>query len=435
MRPAKVLQWRANETRARDGGSVHEPHARPGPCCPGAQVPLSVAAPALSGAVIQRAEQKVKKGTPATKGWTFLRTEGAFDVYDDGADLMELEPTRKFMPDNVDPATLSDPELSETEIDPDTTPLKVYRTNNIRDAMKLKRKVLDQDPNANVGTRVGGGTVFRLEGKGTQYYVKHVDAKKLKRKGIYGTGATPKRAKTDRAPTGKQGSYEHFASELLDYPSKDVGQAIYDKFIAKPSVAYPAKFSERAQSMMDEMFGILSIAEVYRTEYALPLFVAAVNALKQGESLKDVLYKGKGQLEALHPGASSYSDSGISGQLMEQNLGFGENKPHPTQKSMNISDDVFVEGAARTRKLFEKASVGTTPEAMLKTDILPHFTVGVQGIDASVKTASFGRWSADLAVGLKPGKTLKIGSKVQYKGKNYTVNNQTPSGYYRLFDA
>ncbi len=423
-------------------------------CARGARVPLSVAAPVLQSAVIQRVERRVPKGGAVSSSWKYVRTEGTDDIYDDGVpeDVAWLEDTRKIMED-IDPATFSDPEESETEIDPGAKAKKVYRVNNIRDAMKLKHKVLKPNSKESFGARIGGNTLFRLEGKGTQFYVKPVaEGKFLKKDKSASHGSMPKRQKTDRAPAGKVGTYKHFATELLDYTPEDVGQAIFDKFIAKPSKAYPAKFSARAQSIMDEAFAILSIAEVYRTDYSLPLFVAAVKALQAGKTLEQVLYAGAGQLEALHPGASSYSDSKVSGQLMEQNLGLGTNAPHPTQKSMNISEAHFRKGAKRTRALFEAASTGTTPKAMLQTSMMPHFTSapistasapistasapvsGAVDITSIVKSTSV-RWGADLVVGLKPGKTLTPGDVVTYKGQNYLVNNQTPSGYYRLFEV
>ena len=386
------------------------------------RVPLSVAASALSGPVIQRVEKKVKKGDDPPQGWKFLRTEGKRDIYDDGqpADIDVLKPTRDVIGE-IDPDELSDISESETEIDPKTKPKKVYRVNNPRDVVKLTEKVLHKNSNENFGARIGGGTVFRLQGKGTQFFVNTVAEGKLGKRSGTATGATPKRPKTAPKPTGSKGSYQHVVSELRNYTPEEVGQVIYDRFISKATKPYPAQFSEYAKAKMDEMITLLAIAEGYRTTYALGLFVAAVRALMAGRSFEDVLYKGTGQLDALHPGASSVTKSKVSGQLMEQNLGLGYNAPHPTQKSTDLKPEQFEYGAQRARELFEVASSGTTPEQMLRTHLMPHFE-SRRKIDNLVSSVLTPPWRERLIVELKQGQTLADEERVRYRGSTYVVN-------------
>ncbi|MBV9786688.1 MAG: hypothetical protein JOZ51_00820 [Chloroflexi bacterium] len=379
------------QRRAADHGTgasiVHEP---PGLLSPGGITALqrsignqgvqrllrtSAAAtlPAPAGPLaIQRKEVRVPHGSATSSTWKFLRTEGSEDVYDDGVpetDIEKLASSRQVIEDFDD--ELSDAELSDTEIDlrAKSGPKPVYRVKDIREAQKVVKNVMRKDPRRSIAVRTDGSdAVFRLEGRGTQFFVKTVASGALKQHdGTTARGAMPRLAKGDPKATGKRASYQHVASELRNYDSAEVAQAIYDKYFT--NVAYPAKFSIRARAKMDELFVILALAESFRADYALALLVAAIKALQNGESMENVLYKGKGQLEALHVGASSHKDSKVSGQLMEQNMGKGRNDPHPTQKSMSISDAHFKTGAKRTHDLFTKAASGQPFDTFL-TDTL-----------------------------------------------------------------
>lgn len=329
--------------------------------------------PALTGPLaIQRKEVRVPHGSATSSTWKFLRTEGSEDIYDDGVpetDIEKLASTRQTIQGFDD--DLSDAELSDTEIDRSAKSgkKKVYRVDDIRDAQKIVENIMRQSPETSIAVRAkGSNTIFRLEGRRTQFFVKVVARGALKQKdGSTAEGAMPPLAKGDPKATGKRASYEHVASELRKYDSREVAEAIYDRYFKK--VPYPTKFSDRAQAKMDELFVILAMAEPFRARYALGLLVAAIKALQNGESMQDVLYRGKGQLEALHVGASSHTDVRVSGQLMEQNMGKGRNDPHPTQKSMSISDAHFKTGAKRTHDLFTKAASGQPFDTFL-TDTL-----------------------------------------------------------------
>ncbi|HEU4326580.1 MAG TPA: hypothetical protein VFS21_25790 [Roseiflexaceae bacterium] len=445
--------------------------------------------PDTGGMPIQRKEVRVPTGSPTASTWTFLRTENGYDVYDDGlpeTDLEKLASTREVIDAFND--DLSDAEESDTELDlkAKSGKKKVYRVNNIRDARKVV-KIMHSNPTTGIGVRMGGsGAMFRLEGRSTQFYVKTVSKAALKQgDGTQGKGAMPPRGKKDPKPTGKPATYEHVVTELKNYKDVDVAKAIWDKYFS--GKAYPNSFSERAQAKMDEMVVLLSLAEPFRAQYAFGLLVASIHALQNGMSMKEVLYQGKGQLEALHVGASSHSVSGVSGQLMEQNMGKGRNDPHPTQKSMSIDNATFKTGAKRTRQLFEAATtkpfgdflkqnldepvrafkkrkLSHTPTAgsttvpptttsappPTTTTVLPtNTTVPLSTSTPSPKTGAplslvstvtvidgyvakerlpSGRWDARIVVTLNSGITLTKGQKVQYKGTVYVVKNVTKTG-------
>ena len=352
--------------------------------------------------------------------------------------INKLAMTRDVMKSLPDGDDLSDLEESDTEIDfakTEKTPIdKVYRVNSIRDSHKLVHKVLKPNPTANVGVRIGGGGVFRVEGRDTQVYIKPVAKKKLMQSdGSQASGYEPAKIATDVSRTGSQGSYKHVFAPLAT-KGPDTGQALYDKFIATPPTPYPATFSQYERHLMDEGFTVLSIAEGFRTDYGVPLFVASSRALINGAGVKKVFYRGEGQIKAYHPGASSHTDSGVSGQLMEQNLGQGVNNPHPTQSKMNISKSEFADGARRTKTLFDKATdTGSNHFKMLSQHMMPAFTIGARDITKSVKSERSSPYAgAKKSLKLKAGVKLKAGERVIYKKVNYTVNNVTPTGWIQL---
>ena len=391
----------------------------------------------VRNAPIQRKIVTVPKGDATPSTWRYIRSDATQDYYDDGLpepSTIALQPTRNAMAE-MDTDDLSELDESDTELDVATKgPHKVYRVNNLRDTVKMVHHVMRPNPDATVGVRIGGNSIFRLSGKGTQYYAQTTSKNALvQADDSQGTGYMPARASTDPKPTGPAASYEHVMTELNSYNATDVAQAVYDKFIV--GTPYPVTFSERAQAKLDEMFMLLAIIEPFRADYAWPIFTAAIQAVINGTSLKDAFYKGKGQVEALHAGASSHTRSGVSGQLMEQNLGKGTNDPHPTQPSMNISAEDWKSGADRTLALFNQASVGTDYSSMLQTHMLAPmgFTVGARAIDAIVdseRASPFG--SAKLTVRLSRGKTLTAGERVIYNKTNYIVKNVTTTGWANL---
>lgn len=397
----------------------------------------SVADGSLQGAPIQRKIVTVPKGDVTPSAWTYIRSDATQDYYDDGLpepSITALQPTRDAVAE-MDTNDLSELDESDTELDAATKgPHKVYRVNNMRDTLKMVHHVMRPDPDATVGVRIGGNSVFRLSGKGTQYYAQTTSKNALlQTDGSQGTGYMPARTGTDPKPTGPAASYEHVMTELNSYNATDVAHAVYNKFTAE--IPYPSTFSVRAQAKLDEMFMLLAIIEPFRADYAWPIFTAAIQAVINGTSLKDAFYKGKGQVEALHAGASSHSRSGVSGQLMEQNLGKGTNDPHPTQSSMSIGAEEWKSGADRTLALFDQASAGTDYSSMLRSKMLEPmgFTIGARAIDsivASERASPFG--SAAVTVRLMHGKTLSGGEKVIYNSTNYTVKNVTATGWVNL---
>ena len=384
------------------------------------------------------------RGGSTSSSWTRVGTtdDGLYEIYEDGtpdipinALAMTRDATSLMLPD---PSSMSDLEESDTEIDYARTEKrrvkKVYRINNLRDTRKLQ-KVLKANPTDVVGVRTGvGGSVFRIIGETTQVVVKGVaKAKLVQSDKTQALGYKPERVSEDLKPTGSVGSYGALFSPLRK-KGKAVGKAIYNKYIKKPSEAYPVTFTATEGYLMDEAFTVLTIAEGFRADYGLPLFVAAVRALIRGESPEAVFYKGKGQLEALHPGASSFSVSKVSGQLMEQNLGLGENAPHPTRTSMNISSDDFDDGARRTKMLFDRATTGGENYfSMLTTHMLPSFTIGARDITKLTRTERASPFAgATVSLRLKGGITVREGDKVIYKKTNYEVKNVTPTGWVQL---
>lgn len=391
---------------------------------------------ASGAAPVQRKIVKVPKGGASGSTWTFIRSDATHDYYDDGLpepSVEALKPTRDAM-NEIDLDELSDAEESDTELDAGTEgPHKVFRVNNLRDTAKLVHKVMRKDPTATIGARVGG-TIFRLQGRDTQFFAQTTSQKALVQSdGSQGTGFMPARAKTDPKPTGNQASYEHVLTELNGHSATSVARAVYDKFVNK--TPYPSTFSDRAQAKMNEMFLLLAIVEPYRSDYAWAIFTASIQAVINGSSLEDTFYKGKGQVEALHAGASSFKGSGVSGQLMEQNLGIGSNRPHPTNASMNISAEQWKSGADRTQTLFNLASSGTDYNTMLHTHLHTPmgFSVGARGIDNIVtqqRASPYG--SAAVTVKIKHTAKLSPGDRVIYKKVNYTVRNVTNTGWVNL---
>ncbi|WP_042169497.1 hypothetical protein [Paenibacillus gorillae] len=407
--------------------------------------------PKPAGDVVQRQIHKVKKGKkPSNSSWTLTKTEGKYDYYDDGEDEFQskLQPTRDIL-DDLELDDLSSAEESETELDAQTqsTPLKVYRVNNIRDTMRVKKHVLKKDPNGKFGIKVNG-TVFRMTGGGSQFKLQTTSKNALvqsdkKQK----EGYMPERVKGDLKAEGKQGSYLHVVSELEGHSAKDVATDIYQKF--HKGTDYPdGKYSDRVQAKMNELFAVLTVTEGYRTDYALSLYTAAIEAMKNGNSFERVLYKGKGQLKALHPGASSHTDSKVSGQLMEQNIGTGSNDPHPTQSSMNISHENYVDGLSRAVELFDEAvkpgrGKKRSYSEMLKDDLVGPFqsfkrrklapkAVTIQPADVSSTRTPNPSWNVDVSLKLNDGVQVLQGQKVKYNGKDYTVKNITPTGWVQL---
>ena len=393
--------------------------------------------------VIQLAKRYVVKGSVVPSTWTFLKTtkDGLYDVYEDNSSdkpLNALGMTRDAMKSLPDEDDLSDLELSDTEIDSADTekrrPKKVYRIKNVRDSYKLVKKVLKKKPTKNYGVRIAGGSMFRVEGKTTQVYIKPVAKVKLVQSdGSQARGYEPKKISSDLPRTGKAGSYKHVMAPLAA-KGVDVGQALYDRFIATTSSSYPSTFSKYERYLMDEAFTVLSIAEVFRSDYAVPLFVASSRALINGAEVKQVFYKGTGQIDAWHPGASSFSDAKISGQLMEQNLGLGVNNPHPTQKSMNISKSDFKYGAERTQELFDTATdSGSNYFKMLSQHMMPAFSIGARDITALVTSERASPFTgARKSVKLRGGTRVAEDDSVIYKKVNYTVKNVTATGWVQL---
>ncbi|GGG72321.1 hypothetical protein [Paenibacillus radicis (ex Gao et al. 2016)] len=408
-------------------------------------------APKPVGEVIQRQIHQVKKGKkPSNSSWTLTKSDDQYDYYDDGEDELEtkLQPTRDIL-DDLGLDDLSSAEESDTELDAQTqsTPIKVYRVNNIRDTMKVKKHVLKKDPNGKFGIKVNG-TVFRMTGSGSQFKLQTTSQKALLQSdNTQKEGYMQDRVKGDRSARGKQGSYLHVVSELEGHSAKDVATDIYQKF--HKGIDYPdGKYTDRVQGKMNELFAVLTVTEGYRTDYALSLYTAAIEAMKNGNSFERVLYKGKGQLEALHPGASSHTDSKVSGQLMEQNIGMGSNNPHPTQSSMNISHENYVDGLSRTVELFDEAirpgrGKKRGYSEMLKDDLVEPFqsfkrrklapkAVTIQPADVSSTRTPNPSWNVDVSLKLNAGVQVKRNQKVKYNGKDYIVKNITPTGWVQL---
>lgn len=379
----------------------------------------------------------VPKGTKPDPKWTYLYTSKGNVYYDDGEpepEVATLAPTRDKVTE-IDSSGLSDIEESDTEIDFKTKgACRVYRVNGMRDALKLKEQILKKNTSATFGVRMGGNTILRLTGAGSQFKVQTVSENALVQSdGTQGTGFMPPREKTDPAAHGSLGSYEHVFSELRNHKDVDVALAMYNKYMN--NVDYPVFFSERAKAKLDEALALLTIAEPYRSPYAYAIFVATIQAIHKGAiTIEQAYYEGQGQIKALHAGASSHKTSGVSGQLMEQNLGLGVNSPHPTQSSMSLSPMEWKDGLKRTVDLFGKASAGTDVRTMLDTNMLAPFSIGMKGIDSMVqyeRSAPYG--TALISVKLKPGKKLTPGEKVLYKKKQYTVKNITASGWVNLY--
>jgi hypothetical protein len=449
--PAAPPVYRPDQKRIVQPKLVAEAHGAIQQNIPAQQRGISVAGMPIKVSshirqtAIQLVERYLPKGTkPLVATWKFLKTtdDGKYDVYDDGTKstpINDLAMTRDALIMVPDGADMSDLEESDTEIDyagTEKKPItKVYRINNLRDSKKMIDKVLKVEPTENFGARIGsGGGVFRIEGKTTQVFIKPVTKEKLVQEDkTQATGFKPEKVTTDKEAKGKAGAYGALFSPLKG-KGVEVGNAIYNKFIAKPSVAYPTMFSSYECYLMDEAFVVLSIAEGFRANYSLTLFVASVRALINGETPKQIFYQGTGQIEALHPGASSHSDSGVSGQLMEQNLGLGRNAPHPTTKSMNIKDTDFDDGAKRAKTLFDKSITGKINYfEMLATHMGPVFEVGPKVITPHVETERNIPYSgAKMSIKLKKGHSVALNDRVIYKNVNYTVNNVTSTGWVQL---
>jgi hypothetical protein len=448
-----------------------------------------------SDLMIQRKVIKVAAGSKPKKNWKLIRNGKQYDYYDDGEpepEINKLEKTREAV-DEMDTSNMSELEQSDTELDAQTktTPLEIVRVNNIRDAQKVVHKKMRTDPNSTFGIRVNG-TVFRAIGKGTQYFIQTTAPNALKQKdGTQGTGFMPEREPKDPAASGKVGSYEHVVSELEKYKPEDVGTDIYNKF--HNGIDYPKKkYTERAKAKMNEIFTLLAIAETFRADYAIALYTGAIRALINGSSFEEVLYKGKGQIEALHPGASSHKDSNISGQLMEQNIGKGSNDSHPTQSKMNINSIDFKKGLERTVNLFDKASNGADYADMLDDHMIKPFesfknnnnsnnnnsninnnnnyinnnnnyinnnnnnnnnnyinnnyinnnhinnnntasskSLNIQPTDVT-NTRLRGNWNTDVVIKLKSSIVISVGQEVSYNGQDYIVKNITKDGWVLL---
>ncbi|MFF2092237.1 hypothetical protein [Paenibacillus sp. NPDC058174] len=461
LRSSGTYRPKGNASRGSETREVQRTAAPPNPSSAIMQLQSAIGnraalqmlqdAPKSAGGVIQRQIHQVKKGKkPSNSSWTLTKSDDKYDYYDDGEDELEtkLQPTRDIL-DELELDDLSGAEESDTELDAKTqsTPLKVYRVNNIRDTMKVKKHVLKKDPKGKFGIKVNG-TVFRMTGSGSQFKLQTTSKNALLQPDdTQKEGYMPDRVKGDPSARGKQGSYLHVVSELEGHSAKDVATDMYQKF--HKGTDYPdGKYSDRVQAKMNELFAVLTVTEGYRTDYALSLYTAAIEAMKNGNSFEKVLYKGKGQLEALHPGASSHTDSKVSGQLMEQNIGMGSNNPHPTQSSMNISHENYVDGLSRAVELFDEA---VTPgrgkkrsySQMLKDDLVGPFqsfkrrklapkAVTIQAADVSSTRTPNPSWNVDVSLKLNAGVQVVQGQKVKYKGKDYTVKNITPTGWVQL---
>ena len=214
--------------------------------------------------------------------------------------------------------------------------------------------------------------------------------------------------------------------------------AIYDKLSAGKD--YPAFFSPRARTLMNQAGSLIQVFEPYRSNYAWLLAAGAIRALRNGQSLETIFYKGAGQADALHPGTSSSTVADVSGQLMQQNLGFGENRPHPSgRKTSDLTGAQWFGGVERQAKLFDFAGPGIDPHVMFQTDFLDKIKKGsapspagsvVPKIDQIVASERKpGTWNAAKVVRLHAGKSVKVGQTVSYKNTDYLVSNITPSGF------
>lgn len=386
--------------------------------------PTGAEAKAATSQVVQRKVVRVAKDSDVPTGWQHLDSDQNYEYYDDGEPepmAVDLAPTRELVADmNWD--ELSEVDESENELDYATKGgVPIYRMNTLRDAPKIKQK-FQAAPDATFGVRVAGGGVFRFSGKGTQAWMQTTSANALQQVGgAQALGFQPPRSSTDPKATGPQGSYEHIVSELRKHQPKTIANAIDGRFRGE---AYPDRFSDRAQYKLDELCAVLAVAEGIRTDYAWALLVACVRAMQDGLDIESAFYRGKGQIEALHVGASSHSRSGVSGQLMEQNMGRGYNAPHPTQKSMDISARQWKAGLERTTALFERASQQQTPAAMLQQHLQGPMGFGATAIDDVVASSRQPghNWNCDLVVKFRDGTNAPaIGARVSYQGTNYEV--------------
>lgn len=367
----------------------------------------------------------------------------------------------------------SDAEESDTEVAENNMTSPIYRVNDVYDVMKVKRQKLDK-------TQVGGKVYARMGG-GPVFEFKHNSPNNF-----FFTPIPPQGKKRLRTPSGGEGvgymestsgSYKGITSKLDSSRSKQIGKDIRKKYTRKKPYPQKRNYTQEEQNTMDELAAALYIAEGARTEFGYPLATASLQNMEQGVSMEDVFYKGTGQSEALHVGTSNVKVSGISGQLMEQNIGKGTNDPHPFTSKKNISTKDYEEGLLRTQRLFQTASgsrpfgqwfsedfaqpireeqerrvakrgaasnqgigvVNLPPDEFAEWEQLYRQYEGAPGatappvvnsIDASVESSEPGSNTEDIWVKIKDGSQApELDSKVQYKGVVYKVVQNTTAGY------
>ncbi len=261
---------------------------------------------------------------------------------------------------------LSEDETSDTEVKT-TRPGndysredKIIRVNTYRDALKALRK-LKKVANR-IYVRIGvGGPVFEIEKRGqTNVFLTSIDPEEEKPERRPTTnnyepvGVVRKLKKGDQPGEGyktkSSSTYTYLGKKLEERHSpQEVASAITNKFASK--TPYPDTFSTEEKETLDELFALLFIVEVYRTGFAGPLAFASVQAMLNGVSIKNVLYKGAGQAEALHVGTSQASqEPKISGQEAERKVGTGDLKKGDFNKALQ-----------RTLELFGQASQSNDP--------------------------------------------------------------------------
>ncbi len=261
---------------------------------------------------------------------------------------------------------LSEDETSDTEVKT-TRPGndysredKIIRVNTYRDALKALRK-LKKVANR-IYVRIGvGGPVFEIEKRGqTNVFLTSIDPEEeVPGRRPLGQdnqllGTVRKLKKGDQPGEGykkkSSSTYTYLGGKLEGrHKPQEVASAIINKFASK--TPYPDTFSTEEKETLDELFALLFIVEVYRTGFAGPLAFASVQAMLNGVSIKNVLYKGAGQAEALHVGTSQASQGPkISGQEAERKVGTGDLKKGDFNKALQ-----------RTLELFGQASQSNDP--------------------------------------------------------------------------